>query len=207
MPGPGSVSLLLSDLKVGHEPALTELHRRFWPMLVRMARKRLKGVPGRFADEEDVAQQAFLAFVQAVRNGKLPKLDNRYDFMAVITHIVACKAVNQIEHEVGTKKRGAGKVRGESVFLGAAGQDSSMLGIGAVAQRQPTPADEAALEDAYNHLLDVLPADLRPFAERFLAGVEQREIAAELQRVERTVERKIRRIRDIWRRDAQIALA
>jgi DNA-directed RNA polymerase specialized sigma24 family protein len=174
------------------------LHARYWPMLVEIARRKLRGAPPRAADEEDVAQQAFWSFYHSVRNGNLPKLANRHDLLAVLTHVTACKAINQLEHEVGTLKRGQGHVRGESALDLLAGRSSVGPGLQRVAEDAHTPDEEVLLRDCYEYYLGRLPEPVREVARLHLAGLSNGEIAEKLDCVERTVERKLALLRVQW---------
>src|SRR5438552_9644576 len=106
MSSSGSVSAWIAELQAGEESALVKLHARYWPWLVGLARKKMKGARLPVADEEDVAQEAFWSFYRRFKAGAAPRLANRQDFLALVTTITACKAINQIQHEVGVQKRG-----------------------------------------------------------------------------------------------------
>jgi RNA polymerase sigma factor (sigma-70 family) len=182
MSSSGSVTTWLGQLKDGDEAALGKLHRRYWPALVELARQKLKGAPGRAADEEDVAQQALWSFYRGLRAGRAPRLANRHDLLALLTHIIACKAVNQIEHEHAHKRGGR----------------AVLDDLSDVPDAERTPLEQAILHDCYDRFVGGLPENLRPFAELYLAHCTHKEIAERLGCVERTVERKIGRILARW---------
>ena len=205
MDSEGSVTVWIGQLKAGDDDALARLHRRFWPMLVGLARKKLRSVSLPAADEEDVAQQAFWSFYRSLRSGRVSRLENRHDFFALLTHIVACRAASQIEHELGVQKRGGGRVRGESV-LRALVDGSVVGGIDAVADSGRTPSEEAILHDCYERFTTALPENLRTVAEMHLAGATNQEIARQIDCVERTIERKLALIRERWQKLAAESL-
>lgn len=194
----GSVSVMLRALRTGDDRALAGLHARYWPLVVGLARRSLRGAPARAVDEEDVAQQAFWSFFESVRAGRLPRLDNRHDLLAALTHITACKAIHQLERELGTQKRGQGRVQGESVFDRALGSSSAAGGLEQAAVESRNPADEVAARECYEHYLQRLPEPLRAVARLDLAGLSNREMAEQLGCVERTVERKRALLRAEW---------
>jgi RNA polymerase sigma factor (sigma-70 family) len=192
----GSVTAWIGQLQAGDEAALGKLHARYWPYLVELARRRLAGAPGRAMDEEDVAQEAFWSFYHRLRSGQALRLASRHDLLALLSHIVACKAVNQLQHEFGTRKRGLGQVRGESVLNAATSSEQRGLDLLDAAMR--TPVEQVILNDCYQHFVSALPDRLRDVAELHLAGFTHREIAARLGCVERTVERKIALVLTKW---------
>jgi RNA polymerase sigma-70 factor, ECF subfamily len=65
--------------------------------------------------------------------------------------------------------------------------------------RHPAPDEEAAAREEFARLLDVLPDDLRRVLALRIEGYSNAEIAAEIGRVERTVELKLRTIRSLLR--------
>jgi RNA polymerase sigma factor (sigma-70 family) len=207
MASEGSVTQLIQGFCDGDGEAFASLHARYWPILVQIAHRKLHGAPPRAADEEDVAQQAFWSFYRSVRTGHLPNLANRHDLLAALTHVTACKAINQIERELGTLKRGKGRVRGESALDHLAGQSSMRAGLQQVAGTAHLPDEQALLRDCYDHYLNRLPEQVREVARLHLAGSSNREIAEELDCVERTVERKLALLRSLWQTLATEELA
>jgi DNA-directed RNA polymerase specialized sigma24 family protein len=192
------VTTWIGQLQAGDEAALTKLHGRYWPWLVDMARRKLKGTVLAAADEEDVAQQAFASFCRRFKSGGVPRLVNRHDLLALLTTIVARKAVNQIDHDLGTQRRGAGRVKSESSLAKPSDDDEARGVLDQLADRNPTPQEEALLHDSYLHYLEGLPEKLRPFAELFLAGFTCREMAQKMDCAKRTAERKVELILSRW---------
>lgn len=200
-----SVTTWIGQLQAGEETALGKLHARYWPRLVELARQRLHGAPRRFADEEDVAQEALWSFCRRVKDGREFHLASRHDLLALLTHIIACKAVNQIQHELGVQKRGAGKVKGERALeiLLSGGDDH---GLTFADQGQPTPLELAIQHDCYQHFVNRLPDRLRDFGELYLAGLSHKEIADRLGCAKRTVERKVALVLRKWQELAEAAV-
>jgi DNA-directed RNA polymerase specialized sigma24 family protein len=190
----GSVTLWIEQLKAGEEAALAKLHKRYWPELVRLARKRLRGAPCRASDDEDVAEAALWSFYRGLRAGRVPQLTNRNDLVALLTHLVACKAANQIKHEVGVQKRDAGRTQGDSVL------DRLAEAPG------PSPLEQALLNDCYDRYVSALPQPLRDIAELHLSGCTHKEIADQIGCVVRTVERKLALISEKWQKIALVSV-
>jgi DNA-directed RNA polymerase specialized sigma24 family protein len=188
----GSVSNWIAQAKAGDELALAKLHQRYWPALVGLARQRLQGSPIP-SDEEDIAQQAFLGFYEALRTGRVPTLVNRHQFLALLSHIISCKACNQVTHEL-TARKGGGRVQQGSALVRLA-QDSAN-----------SPLEEAILNDCYQKYVGNIPENLRPYAELFLQGYSRQEIASRIGCADRTVDRKLALVRAYWQSIAQQCL-
>ncbi len=186
---PGTVSLLIAKAKTGDGTALAQLHALYWPRLVELARKRMERRPIRDRDAEDIAQDAFIAMYQALQDGKLPKMHSRHHWLAFLTHLIACRVVNEFQRGIALKRGGDGKLlteRAEHLWSNAV-------------DREHSPAQQAILADCYQYYLDCLPEYLREFAELHLAGLSTIEIARELGCVRRTVERKLLVLEEHWR--------
>jgi hypothetical protein len=105
----------------GADSAATRaLWERYFPQLVRLARKELelRGAPRRAADEEDVAASVMESLFRAAEEGRLPDLADRDDLWRLLLRMTARKVVDLKRHEA-RQRRGGGRVRGESALGGA----------------------------------------------------------------------------------------
>lgn len=201
-PGPASLHELektvddwVERLHSGDQDAARELWSRYFQKLVRLASRRLGGASRRAADEEDVALSAFESFFRGIDERRFPRLRGHDDLWRILAVITTRKAIAQIRKQQ-SQKRGSGMLRGESVF---AGLEDDRAGIGAVPARDPGPDFAAAVAEEFDGLLARLPdKQLREVAVMKLQGYRNEEIAQRMNCVVRTVERKLRLIRDAW---------
>jgi DNA-directed RNA polymerase specialized sigma24 family protein len=196
MPGEKVNTSWIGRVKGGDPAAAQELFQEYFQRLVRFAQRKLAAAPRRAADEEDVVLSAINSFCLGAAQGKFPQLKDRDGLWRLLVTITARKALRQAQH-ARRQKRGGGKVRGESVFLGtdAAAGD----GIDQIVGREPTPAFAAELTEEFQRLLDRLGDEtLCEVAVLKMQGHTNQEIAAELGCALRSVERKLRGIRRIW---------
>jgi DNA-directed RNA polymerase specialized sigma24 family protein len=193
MSSSGSITYWVERLKDGDHLAAQKLWECYFQQLVRLARHKLHDVPRRAADEEDVALSAFHSFCQGAEQGRFPKLEDRQDLWQLLVVIAARKAVDlkQYEHR---QKRGGGT---------PAGDDTAPPALEDLVSREPTPEFAALVAEECQVLLNRLddPA-LRSIAVWKMEGFSTEQIAARLNCVPRTVERKLRLIRAHWVREA-----
>jgi DNA-directed RNA polymerase specialized sigma24 family protein len=193
----GSVTVWLNQLKGGDAEAAQRLWASYFPRLVRLARKKLRALPRRAADEEDVALSAFDSFCRGAEQGRFPRLADRNNLWHLLMVVTARKAHKLIRRE-GRQKRGGGAVRGDSAFRGAAGE-SDDAGLDGLIGPEPTPEFAARVAEEYQQLLRRLgDDDLRRVAVWKMEGYSNEDIAARLGCVPRTVERKLALIRSLW---------
>jgi DNA-directed RNA polymerase specialized sigma24 family protein len=80
--------------------------------------------------------------------------------------------------------------------------DLANLGVEQALDPEPSPALAAQMADECRRLLDLLDDErLRAVALGKMEGLTNAEIAARLGCIEKTVERKLRRIRGLWARE------
>ena len=195
MPEHDSVTHWLHGLQHGESFAAGKLWERYYERLVRLASLALRNSPRRVADEEDVAIAAFASFCRGAEVGRFPRLNDRDDLWQVLVMLTRRKAANQLKHDH-RQKRGLELARGESFWdsLNDAGE-----GIDGLAGHEPTPEFALEIAEECEVLLDLLNDDvLRRVAVAKMEGYTNREIAGQLGVKLRTVERKLKLIRDLW---------
>ncbi len=192
----GSITQLIFDLRDGRSVATDELWKRYYRRLVGLAKKKLGDAPRRVADEDDVVAHAFHSFCNGAAEGRFPRLDDRQDLWQILVLLTARKAADQLKHQY-RQKRG-GNVRGESVFIGnLSGEERAC--IDQVVGSEPTPEFAAHVAEECGRLLDMLNDEtLRTIALAKMEGYSNDEIAARLDVKTRTIERKLRLIRELW---------
>ncbi len=192
-----NICRMLAALAEGDQQALEGIWADYYQQLVRYARRQLEGLPRRVADEEDVAQSAINSFYQGMITGRFRELQDRQSLWRLLLTITARKAARQWRSHQ-SLKRGQGKVRGESAFINNPDQPHN-AGLAEIQAAVPTPECAALVAESCRRLLDVLGEErLREIALMKLEGYANCEIAAKFQVVERTVERKLERIRAKW---------
>src|SRR5712692_10097078 len=159
----GSITCWIDLLKAGDPAAAQKLWERCFERLVALARKKLRGIPRRAADEEDVALSALDSFCRGAKRGRYPQLADRDDLWQLLVLITARKAIDLVHYER-RQKRGGGAVRGESALLKGEGS-SATAGMEQVADAEPTPEFAAQMAEECERLLGMLTKpDLRSIA-------------------------------------------
>jgi RNA polymerase sigma factor (sigma-70 family) len=196
VPECGSITIWLDRMKAGDSgEAINRLWTAYFGRLISVARRHLNSRPRAVADEEDIALSAFDSFVRAAQNGRFPQLDDRYDLWQVLFVVTARKAADLLEAET-RQKRGGGKE-----FVPLPGDGSNELPLPAA---DPDPAEAAVMAEEFHRLLNSLPDPaLRQIAVWRLEGYTNEQIGKMLDRSVPAVERKLRRIRELWQNREQ----
>ena len=192
---PKSETIWVQQLKAGDDDAAKQLWDRYFQRILGLARKKLGTTNRRMADEQDVAISAFHSFCQGAVASKFNQLKDRNDLWQILSMLTVRKAIRQYTRE-NAQKRGGGRIKGESVFQQF---ESKAQGIDAKPSPISPPDFIAMVEEEFSGLLDLLPdEELRQVALWKLEGYTNAEIASEIGRHERSVERKLQIIRGIW---------
>ena len=191
------VTGLIRKVRQGDDTAAQELWNRYSEQIVEVARRSLKDSSRRVQDEEDVAVIAFRSLLAGITAGRFPELDHRDQLWRLLMVITTRKAAAAIEKDH-RQKRGGGDVRGDS----ALSQGSSILGgFDRLTSGQPAPDIAAIMADQTQQLLASLPDETaQRVAALKIEGFTQQEIADKLSINTRTVERRLKQIRELWQR-------
>ncbi len=196
----GSVTCWLRQLRAGEQEAFQRLWERYFERLVGLARQKLRGAPGRAADEEDVALGAFDSFFRGASEGRFPQLLDRDDLWQVLVVLAGRKAANLVDHER-RQKRGGGKVCVAS-DLAAADSAAEGAAFAGLIGREPDPGFAVQVAEECRRLLASLGDDeLRSVALWKMEGYTNEEIAARMGRKVLTVTRKLNMIRRLWEKE------
>lgn len=189
-----SVTNWLGALQGGNSEAEQRLWDRYFEQMVRIAQAKLSPAARGAVDGEDVALSAFHSLFKGIDQGKFPQLRDRNDLWRILVTITVRKSWKQTRNQ-SRMKRGGGRVRAEADLS----PDDEMRMLDQLIGSAPTPESVALVEEEFQRLIAMLKDPmLEQLALLKLAGHSNEEISQELKCVERTIERKLGRIRRIW---------
>ena len=197
MPSEGSITHWIAEIKDGKSTGAQGIWNRYFPRLVRLARKQIRGVARGMADEEDVALSALNSFCRAAQEGRYPDLADRDSLWRLLLQMTLNKAISLARYET-RQRRGGGRVRNLSQETMGADDERLVELVGT----EPTPEFAAMMADECRRLLAGLGDDqLREIAVAKMEGCSNQEIAGRLDCALRTVERRLKLIRDQWKEE------
>lgn len=176
----GSVSQLISSLRCGDSTAQQQIWDRYYARLTAVARSRLRNSPMAVADDDDVVAQAIWNVLRRIESGQYDSLRNSDELWRVLATTTIHEAVSQIRYLL--RRRRFSKALPVNLSCVASTDDANTL--------------EAS--DFLAFILGALPDDdaRRVFVLR-LEDYSVGEIAREMERSVPTIERRLRRIRDV----------
>lgn len=191
-----SVSEWIALAKFGEDGAATRIYARYFERLLAYARPRISRRNRTLASEEDVAQSVLNIFCDGARNGRFDYVRNRDDLWSILVKITVHKIIDYQRRFGSTPKRPrqvrASEIMDRSHQIPFTFEDKSTQG-------NLEPDMLAHLQDEFRSLLESLRCDeSRRIALLRLEGHTIPEIANLLSRSTRSVDRKLRAIRERW---------
>jgi len=194
---PGSITACFEQLAAGDNEAMRLIWTRYFDRLVAVARKQLGDAPRRAFDEEDVALSVLECLRRGAEDGRFASMRDRTELWKLLVTITKQKTIDRIRRET-AQKRG-GKAAGEDIQP----HDSDRtMSVEEFFVAEPSPAELVEMQEQIFLLLSILRDDsLRRVAVSRLNGYTTTEIAELLKVTTRSVERKLRLIRETWQRE------
>lgn len=198
-----NITLLLRDFRTGRgarkQEAAAQLWRCYEQQMQRVARKRLAQSNRAFVDEEDVAVSAFRSFCHGIDTGKFDSLVSRGQLWSLLARLTANKAVDWIRYQCAQKRNGsvsltnhlADHSQSETTYV-------DLLELVAISP-EPTAEQIAQSTEQVERLIEMLSdAALRKIVDLKVQGFTNDEIARQMGCVTRTIERKLKLVRQLW---------
>jgi RNA polymerase sigma factor (sigma-70 family) len=190
---------LLDRWREGDQRAADELFYRYVDRLIALARSRLSEKLAPRFDPEDVVQSAYRSFFSKARAGRYA-LERSGDLWRLLAEITIHKLQHSVEWNT-ARKRSIDQEQGGPDRLGQRDR------IAGTVTGDPSPSEALALAEE----TELLMRDLQPHGRRMLElrlqGYTIEEIAAELQRSERTVRRVLEQAKQTLERRRREGLA
>jgi len=164
-----------------------------------LARRTLDSRTRQREDEEDVVQSMYASFCFRLKRGAF-ELDGRTDLMKLLVTMTLHKS----RQAVARHRRHRRDTRRETSPAPPGGEDSTAWAFEQMDRGAPTPDDAVAFAEEVERQLAALDVTLRQIVLWKLEGCTNAEIAGrdKLNCAERTIERKLQRIRELWSRES-----
>jgi len=194
----GSVTRLIQLLRSGdateRDLAARLIWRRYFRDLLELARNNLNKRIRRREDEEDVLQSMYKSFCLRQQRGEFD-LAGRDALWKLLVTITLRKARNAAKKQARDKR----DIAREQTIADRGDAESAHWALEQMDASEPSPAEAALLNEALEGRLAVLEdPELRQIALWRLEGYTNREISEKLDCTERSVERRMERIRSKW---------
>jgi DNA-directed RNA polymerase specialized sigma24 family protein len=188
------VSNFLMKLENGEDGAAEDLWNRYFNQLVRFVNSRLDTRYRTVFDAEDIAISAVHSFCIAATNKRYSSLADDSAVWRVLVSIAIYKLLHFVRN-VDRLKRGGHYRRG-----GRCSADNSCL-LGQITSREPSPESTVACMEQFEFLIKLLDdKKLEQLVVWKMEGYTNCDIAIKLNKSTRTIERKVKLVREIWKR-------
>jgi len=194
----GSVTRLIQFLRSGdaaeRDLAARLIWQRYFRDLLELARNNLNKRIRRREDEEDVLQSMYKSFCLRQQRGEF-ELAGRDALWKLLVTITLRKARNAAKKQSRDKR----DITREQTTADRDESESAHWALEQMDAAGPSPAEAAELNEALERRLEALAdPELRQIALWRLEGYTNREIADRLDCTERSIERRLERIRSKW---------
>lgn len=189
-PADESVTEWIVRLKGGDKRAARQIWNHFFQRLCAVARRKLGESARRARDEEDIALSAIYALCEGAKLDRFRQLEDRDDLWQLLVMITTRKATDAWRKARRTKEVGESAIDSPT--------EAMVAGMHQVAEQRHDAAFFDDMSVVCADLLGELDPKLRRVALLRLEGYQNTEIAASCGQSVKTVERRLRMIRERW---------
>lgn len=201
----GSVTRAVAELRAPDQRVRDEAARRIWERFAQrlsaLVRHRLNAKIRVREDEDDIVQRMFHSFFMVQQNQGYP-LKNREELWRFLVWMTMCKVANTAHHHQ-RARRHVGREQSQ-VPPGGEVEFSASVFAEIVDLNAISPADEAISRIELARILRRLRKDLRQIIVWKLEGYTNAEVGRKIDLTERTVEIKMRLIRETLVRELEV---
>ncbi|MFN3151572.1 ECF-type sigma factor [Bremerella sp.] len=193
MTNQGSVTNWLAQIRQNDgDEHYQKLWNRYFERLVGLARAQLSRDVCRSEDEEDAVLSALNSFFLRFRDGRFPELADRTSLWPLLVNMTLCKA-RDLNRRQNAQKRSAKR----TIPASSASAEDNWPEQASRGEPTPEMAIEAA-EEAQRMLSLLGKQSLQEVARLKLEGYTNAEIAKKVGVMQRTVERRLVLVRQMW---------
>ena len=190
-----NVTRWIDQAKQGDSIASQQLWQYYFERLIRAARAKLQGQDRRVADEEDIVVSVFESFYRAAQQGRFAELSDRDALWRLLLRMSSRKIIDRRRHD-GRQRRGAGQ---RAISLHGPDDQATIIEI---IGKEPTPEMVLMMTEACEQLLNHLGVGtLRDIAVGKMEGYSNADLAERFACSERTIERRLRLIREKYQQE------
>jgi len=189
-----SITQILTSTQAVDEAGAEAIWHEFIPKLMRVIEVKLRGMPNRFVDRDDIAQNAMHSLFKGLQGQRFNDVSNCDELWRLLVTITVRKISAQRRRSLAAK-RGGGQVRGESVFI----NDDNAYGINQILDTNSMPESAEKILQTYQEMLPKITdeSSVKTLMLR-MEGYSNVEIADRLKCSVSRVEQRIAKIRRTW---------
>ena len=189
-----SITRILSNTQAVDEAGAEAIWKEFLPRLLRVIETKLHGMPKRYVDQDDIAQNAMHSLFKGLQGQRFSDVSNCDELWRLLVTITVRKISAQRRRSLAAK-RGGGKVRGESVFV----NDANAYGINQILDTNSMSESAEKILQTYQEMLPRITdeASVQTLLLR-MEGYSNAEIADRLKCSISRVEQRMAKIRRNW---------
>ncbi len=181
MPNEASVTLWINAVRQGDVVAAEKLWQRYFSQLMSQARQRMSNLNRGTYDEEDAALSTFQIVFAKLQSGHYANLSDRNELWQLMLTILVRKISRRFKYQQALKRRSA--------------QDHTPSSI---IEAWPDGAEQQISSEFYDLIASLGDPHLEKVALLRFEGYTNDEIAIQLNRTRRTIQRMLNLIRTLW---------